>query len=470
MKIKLLIAILVVSYSTIAQTSVPNGNFENWNSVSFDVPQYYPNTSNNEVYRVNLPFNCLKTTDKYHGQYALKLTTVDNATDTLFGYIVNGNPEQEPDAWHGGIAYTQKPTAIRGYYKSGIVTGDTGFIVLAFSKAGMNIGTFGFPFYGTHSSYTLFTLPINLIQTPDSFMFAAVSGNALGKGSLPGSWLQLDSISFVGVNSQPAELNGDFELWSTKIIENPSGWYIDNDRGEGVKKISGAYRGSYAVELTTFQGDNDGVPSARGSALSTGYYERNCKNCDQKGGYPFSRTSDTLAFWYKYTPAGNSLAEASVRLKYLGNNVWGNYVSLAASASYKYVEIPITPFQPHDTLIVDFRSSRWQDSLVTQVGSILIVDEVHLKSSPLTTGVNTISQYWGIKVYPNPVNGLLHIRMDNVLPSQLFISDVSGKIVMQSHLGQILNEIETSSLRGGLYFFRIEYEGILLQSGKLLIE
>lgn len=454
MKIKTLVALALglLTTSIQAQNAVPNGNFEQWNSLSFENPKYYQ-SSNKDVYRTGLTYNCVKVTDAYHGSFALKMTTAANARDTMFAYVVNGNPENDPGSWHGGIPYNQKPTGIRGYYKSNVATGDTALIIVAFSKAGINIGTYVLKLYGLHNSYTMFSQTFSpaLSQTPDSVIFAATSSNALIESAVSGSMLQIDSVSFTGVSSQPALLNGSFEEWETTTVETPVKWYINDGNNIPILKTTDLYKGQYAIRLETDQGENNGNPRANPGSVSTGYYLRNCNQCTEQGGYPFSKAVDTLIFWYKYSPASNGKAQVFINLKKNGNNIWGNGLELSAAANYQYAELPIFPGQTPDTLIVNFQSGRWQDSGLAHIGSVLIVDEVQLKSEPLRTGLSFLRRNNAMSLYPNPAGNTLSVHFNINNPAYLRITDIEGREIMLLAAGEKDLQVDVSTLPEGLY-------------------
>ena len=98
-----------------AQNSIPNGNFENWTSGTYDIPQNYVQCSNTQAFSSNMSFNEIKSTNFYHGNYAVQLTTeISTNGDTIFGYFINTNPgDGNPSSWHGGFPYNQQPTGIR---------------------------------------------------------------------------------------------------------------------------------------------------------------------------------------------------------------------------------------------------------------------------------------------------------------------------------------------------------------------
>ena len=146
MKAKILILNFVfISCFSFSQSSIPNGNFETWTTFSIDYPEGYPFNSNMEtLFRFNLPSNLVKSTDAYHGISAVEITTVATTTDTIFGYFLNANPDNDPSQWTGGISYNQIPTGIRGYYKYNVATADSATIIVTFSKSGVNIGSYFF--------------------------------------------------------------------------------------------------------------------------------------------------------------------------------------------------------------------------------------------------------------------------------------------------------------------------------------
>src|ERR1700758_1304011 len=137
-KIYLAIIAISLSLTTKAQSNaIPNGNFESWTSGTYDTPTGYYGSNLGSFFKYNAAFNTTKTTDSKHGSFAVNLTTnVGSHGDTNIAYIVNspnaGNGS--PCQWPGGTAFNQIPTGIRGYYKSNILPGDTGGVLVAFKN------------------------------------------------------------------------------------------------------------------------------------------------------------------------------------------------------------------------------------------------------------------------------------------------------------------------------------------------
>ena len=448
MKKQLLLFSLV--YSTIVaygqSPSIPNGNFETWTAITYELPQNYVWSSNVDALRKNVPFNVIKSTDAYHGNYAVQMTTQIAGGDTMPGIFVNVDPKNgDPSTWNGGFAYSQKPSGMRGYYKSSIATPDTAFILAFFYKSGVMIGQYGYYFYGNHSVYTPFSFNFNpaLPQNPDTIIFGAGSSNYANTANMRnGSMLMLDSVSFTGVSSQPALFNGDFETWQSTTIDKPTTWFSEGSSDSptgGAYKTTDAKAGNSAIELITYEGESNNAPAARAGQISTGWYPDNCNNnCYQQGGYPFSNQLDTLSFWYKYAPSiGSGKAHVNLRFKKNGNNIGDEGLSLSASANYQYMEIPFNIGQMPDSVIIDIQSSQWEDSSLTFVGSNLKIDEVHFKSQPLTTVVFDYKNETAINIFPNPTNGKIQINVLGFNVQHLEIYNILGDIIF-SRTGEIV--------------------------------
>jgi len=464
------------------QNSIPNGNFEDWNSSNYDYPINYSYNSNYNTIQSGIPFNVTKSTDAYTGTYALQLTTTASTTDTMFAYIVNNQSTQgEPSTWHGGVPYNQIPTGISGYYKYNVAAiSDAGTIIVAFSHGGTNIGTYFFEVGGIQNNYTQFNFTFSpaLTVTPDSIIFAALScrmGQSDGQPHGPaGSSLILDDVTLTGVTSQPTGLNGDFELWQSESLYTPTNWYVENNDMDAISRTTDAHKGDYAIELKTFMGTNErNKQLARRSMISTGYYPRNCNgDCHQRGGYPFSNQIDTLAFYYKYAPSGNDSAYVMLNLKKNGWNVWGTMINLHESLNYKYVEIPIEAYQPVDTAIVEISSSNWADSAVTFVGSVLKIDDIHFKSQ-VHTGIFQLQNDNSkeISIFPNPSYGKFEVKSTEFNIQNLKIYDTLGKeIYSNSKLNQQKsNEIDLSKSHKGIYLLKVTY-GLKTYTEKIVIQ
>ena len=458
-----------IAITAFGQISIPNGNFETWNSVTYDYPQNYPYTSNTQsFFQYQLPFNITKTTDSYHGQYAVQLVTNASATDTNFAYFVNTNANGGPSSWTGGIPYNQMPTGIRGWYKYNVATADSATIIVMFRNSGNNIGTYYFNIGGIQKTYTLFNFTFNppLTMAPDSIIFAAAAikinasnANQQAHG-LPGDTLKLDSISFTGVNSQPDMLNGDFESWQSQTLNTPANWYSQSyGNGDFINKTTDFYKGKNAIELITYLGNQHNLPAAQPSEISTGYYSNNCNNnCIEKGGFPFSNQTDTLIFYYKYAPSGNDSAQINLNFKLNGSQFENRNIFIHASATYDSIVFPFSLSQAPDSVMIDIQSSAWQDTLLSFVGSDLKIDEMHFKSQPLTTGIFKYENNNAISIFPNPTSDKLFIETNNLKTSiyNLEILNTTGQVVLAKQITNSIEQVDLSGQAAGVYFVKLQ--------------
>jgi PKD repeat protein len=372
-----ILAAIATTYA-VAQT-IPNGGFESWTTVAFKDPDFM-GCSNDETHGGGYsPYNAFKTTDAYHGSFAIKLTTMTNGVDTAGGYFAYGNPGDSIPT--GGLPINQTPTGIRFYQKYNFIPGDTGLVLVVFKKAGAVIGQYVYKNAGVQSNYTLFqqTFSPALTQTPDTVVFAATSCNFMNNAKifLPGSTVTIDSISFTGISPQPLDMNGDFELWHPVTRDNLNGW-----NGRGAIKTTDKYSGSLALELITVPPGFGSGQIEAGEVSNT--INRNCHNCSPSGGSPYTTQVDTLVFYYKYLPANfpSYTDSAEVNMSFSKNGVWidGRGARLAPAISgFQKIEIPFNLTTIPDTVQISARSSKYpyQNSYV---GSDLIIDQIYFKS------------------------------------------------------------------------------------------
>lgn len=444
-----------------AQNSVPNGSFENWTTITSSHPTNYDFNSNRDDMGV---FNINKTTG-YTGNYGVELKTV-SADGIRMAYLLNENPpSQDPSTWHGGIPCTQIPTGIQGFYKYNQASGDQGMVIVTFSKNGTNIGVYSANLGGLHTEYTPFNLSFSpaLAQTPDSVIIAFASSGF--SGAVVGSTLVVDNISFTGVASQPALMNGDFEQWTAVVMESLNDWLNHNYDDNQMKKTTDAFKGNFALELKTFVGEQNDRPKAQSGHTMTGYYNDNCGgNCYPQGGYPFTNQTDVLEFYYKYQPVGNDQGEVNLyfKKKNSGQDAWYANAFLPATSQYTFVEVPINLQFVPDTVIIQFMSSRGDLVSMSNIGSTLKIDEVYFRSQK--TGLyNLITKE--ITIFPNPVDKTFNLP-NNLSIDKITISDIRGAKVMS--IKNVSYQVDVSTLQKGIYIVMIEtkdgiYKGKLLK-------
>lgn len=145
--------------------SIPNGNFDSWPTVNVETCDGWPVTGDG-----------VKTTDKYSGSYAMKLTTKPNASNALEAGVLYGNT----------IPLSQQYTdTLIGYYKYLPQGSDQGYIEIWLFKDHQNPPeVLSFTFKAA-SVYTKFIIPLTSNDPIEDMSFRIMSSyNAPKNGSV----------------------------------------------------------------------------------------------------------------------------------------------------------------------------------------------------------------------------------------------------------------------------------------------
>ena len=459
MKKQLLTALAVMGIAAAANAQVfPNGAMENWQTLNIDEPNGW-NTSNGEWRLVNGQFTVTKSNDSRSG-FAIKLETrVSEDGDTAFAYFAN--TEGDPTAGDGGQPFSQIAQNMTGYFKSNIAAGDSAIMLVLFKKNGVVISQTTYKFTGTYNTYTAFSFAIqNLSVTPDSVVIAAASSNVLDEvGVTPGSWIMFDDLALTGTGVTQTITNGNFDNWTTTTLYNLNDWFV---MGETVNRTTG-YKGLYGVALETVEYEDGYIGQ---TALANNGYDNN--NGDPIGGLPYTRTLDTLVFWYKYNAAAaDDSAAVLVTISGGGSPVGGAIKLLGAASAFTKVQIPLQAFSTPDTLRLIFSSSYNQGGPLTVAGSVLTIDEVQLASTPLNTGLkNIFKNSASIGLYPNPASSVAVIQANNKGAISFALNDITGKVILTG----TGHEIDLSNLNNGIYFVTVKSGTEVIAVKKLIKE
>jgi len=469
-----------------AQDTIPNGSFEYWTSYPYMQPTNYATSSNVKSFQNANVANVTRTTNAYHGQYAIQLTTVAPvapATDTTGGDFSNATSTEggDPTKWPGGIPYTQTPTGIRGYYTYNVNSADSALVGVVFKKSGKGFAFYAYALGGIHSTYTPFefTFTPALTQAPDSIIFVATSSNLLKFNGLPGSTAQFDSISFTGA-SQPPLMNGDFESWTDySTPPTPNDWITSGggDNNPTFSRTADAYSGTYALELKTVTGTQgkSGTFQLNTGNIQDGEYNSVTNSFSR--GFPCTLKKGKLTFYYKYAPANpKDSATINISFKLKGVAAGGAGMNLKAASSYTYVEIPFNNSTTPDSAMIQMNSSywqgsTWQDTAKSYVGADFKIDELKLQS--ISTGITENSADANITFYPNPMKetGVFDIPSQIDLSGMILrIYNVTGVMVVTMPVTSNKIFISKSNLLPGLYNYEFSRGMVNLKKGKIVVE
>ncbi len=192
-------------------TNLPDPSFEAWDAFTVENPDNW-NTLNTLLAAASLE-NVLKSSDAHSGNFAAQLNSMANPNtgDTIQGVLSLGVIDLNLPNPFIPVPYNAIPTGFNGYYKYSGSNGDNGALQLVFLKNGNPVGSLTETFIN-QTAYTAFSSPIILLDTPDSLVILASSGNN------PGSTLLLDDLSFTGGNVSLEE----FATMAVSVYPNPA--------------------------------------------------------------------------------------------------------------------------------------------------------------------------------------------------------------------------------------------------------
>ena len=445
---------LMTAGISFAQT-IPNSDFENWNTVNlYEDPQGLT-TSNLQAFILSQSPVVTKSTDKHSGSYAAKLETKIIGSDTIAGLITNGMFNN--GGFGGGIPFTQRFDSLTFWAKYNLAAGDTAVLAVFAKYLGNTVGYALKRIGGSSNTYTKFSANMNWFvpapAAPDSIIFLMVSSDPDGT-PVNGSTITVDDIKL----DNSLMPGGGFESWIMHSYEDPEHWQSLNFISAMfpppyVTKTTDAYSGTYALKITTTLFNNNQDTLAH---ITNGRILIN----DLAGGMPTSYNPKKVSGYYKYTPVGFDSALVALRaygydIQGQHKNLTNNLIKLAPASSYTYFEIDLnyTAWPPIDTLGIAFASSNIYDGHQwARAGSVLIVDSLSIEYYPV--GIAPSQKEKAMKVYPNPASTYVNFLLDNKTEkAHLTVYNSSGKIVINKTLTD--EKTDVSNLSSGIYFYDI---------------
>ncbi len=199
------------------------------------------------------------------------------------------------------------------------------------------------------------------------------------------------------------------------------------------------------------------------------------------GGQAITGRIASVSAWVQYTAGLDSITHLTgIDSGVVNVTVYANVHGIDSAVGVAALKIgPSTSFQHitanvvyndtldgADTIRMTFASSGQAGALDS---STLYVDDITMVYAPDFTAVKNVNAADEIvKVYPNPVSGMLHLEGSNIEGTELHVYSVSGQVVATKTLSN-KNAIDISSLPEGLYTYSISDKGNTIQRGKLSV-
>lgn len=438
MKNLVLLLLIFSRINAFAQT-IPNGSFENWNSTLYIQANGWDD-SNRESLRKGNAITATRVAGS--SGYAIQLQTLITQKDTMGAFI---STMGDPMAGKGGFPYTQMPSSISGKYKCNTPGNDTALFLVGFKKNGILYHMELFAFHGNINTFTPFTFSLNPGSAPDTIIVAAAASNLISnKGVQNGSTLILDELSFGGSGITQVIPNGGFEDWTNKSYDQILNWHTYDN--ENIQRRTPGVKGSSAVRIETIRYE-DGYVGIGRLFLSTDPYGIN--GFTGPRGVPYNQMKDTLTGYYLYNSpvADSGLIEVVISGSSFSNS-W--YFHPKRAFNFTYFELPISAGGNPDTIDVLLSASPLP-------GSVLIVDELQLKSSPLHTGIKKQNGQANLLAYPVPATDFIYF---NAPANTLYhVLSLDGKELLSGKAeGMTDQKIAIQQLQNGVYLLLLEDE------------
>lgn len=413
---------------------IPNGNFENWDTLEYeDINSSYWATAN-RIWALDGGISMVSKVAGYSSQHAVRLEVKTLGPDTLFPFIGN-EMEGILDA-EGGKPYVGGlPTAFRGYYRHTLLNNDTAMLIMILKKNSTILSSDTVKFAGSQSTFTQFSIPYSLANTPDTIITLAVIGDIINEiPGTPGSWLELDSLHFVSGGMPILLPGGNFEKWINHSYDVPDDWDILSDPYPGtVIRTKDAVSGLYALQLSTLV-DSFFMDTAVAEVESDFIP------------LPTGATTDSLIFHYKFTSPGSSVAAMKIHIYNSANLPIGpssGILGLGADSNYSRVSLPLIGMR----LQPGAASFKITFSSTKIPGSVLFVDNMYAISYDGVTDVPKITYL----LFPNPAQNILKIAAKETLDYS--IKDLAGRNMLCGHTSS--GSINIAELPSGSYLLML---------------
>ncbi len=207
MKTTLTLLTILFANVLFGQGTVPNSDFEGW--ITSIHPKDWKTTTQ------MLPpgyVTVQRTSNSHSGSYAIELTTIDMSGQTVPGVITLG--ELGIGYTAGGIAFTDRPEALKGYMRHPS-QGDVVMVAVQFYRQGVQIGGGAWSTADSIADYQEFNVPITFGSPydPDTMNITILTDQ-----EQPGSKLFVDDLEFQYTSTGYRDIRSDQGL---QVHPNP---------------------------------------------------------------------------------------------------------------------------------------------------------------------------------------------------------------------------------------------------------
>jgi len=271
--------------------------------------------------------------------------------------------------------------------------------------------------------------------------------------------------------------NNSFESWDTiGDYTQPGSWYSLNSLTQfGLPQTADitadAHTGNYAVVLESKAGGGNTVISGvlcTGPILDAGF------NPDfEHMKVPYSGHPSGLKFYYKSWPQpgdtgviGVALTRWNASQQKTDTVADANFFFTDTVDTYTMASITFDYYSPlpADSAFLIISSSL--DGFNPTEGSKLQIDDIELLYA---TGLNEVNKL-NLNIYPNPVNNLMTIDVDQRTTATAEVFDQAGRKMISAEINRYNRNIDLSGLHNGIYFISLQDQNGATQRTKLIVQ
>lgn len=375
------------------QPEALNGDFERWTQHITPILKEW-SISNSEVE------SDWRSTDKYEGNWAVKLSTYKNVGDNNHfeertRALFLGNYDDQTGNWSNGIHLGNMNDTLSFWYKYLPATpNDMGSVMLMLIMD--NKPYTGFPVtIPAASQYQEMKIPLNKLISQFSYpreLVLMFQSSLQTDSTLThvGSTLLLDHISILPYKGQtgpvlykpnPPLMNEGFEIWDIQTYENPEFYPFTSNQFRigglpyNATKTTFAQHGSYALRLET-----DGLTNMANFGFVINQNPTSENPANWTGGIPISEKPTGIQGYYTFHAVGADSAMIMIHFRKGGSNI-GTYYLFLQPAAGDWVAFN-KPFLPEltetpDSMILTIASGG-SLSGINPIGSMLMIDNISL--------------------------------------------------------------------------------------------
>jgi len=459
--------ILLASSSISMAQSIPNADFELWNTSSVDTLESWKGTlglkkvtgvSNSNAVRIET----LDASDKA-SLIMGSISCISGCTGTVTG---SGIPISADNvAFNLNFDYktsgTGSPIVAMGFVnESGVMIGGTNWYYAASLTSAASFTNKSVNSMLNASFQSINKIPVGTKQVIIGFFPTLPISNPV-----VGAAIEVDNVKLTVGGTSVTIPNGDFEKWNTITTNLPQGWSNSENYLKGsVNKVSGVTGNAAEITTKTIAG----FPSTGVLNLGSIAYDQ---SFNETGYFPVFKVNSTptkLNFKYTYTPVEKDTASVYVVLTNKNKKVGSAFSYITSSANFTDFSLPLVMLNGEtvaDSAIVYFSSSRGMTSNIYKYdGSKLVIDNVAFEY-PSSQGLEDNFNK-AISISQNGKN----VTLENILNEtvQVTLVDLNGKTIVNATI-EPNNKTQLNVSKSGIYIVHIITNEVV-QSLKIAVE